>query len=506
MQIRILWPIIDLFKGDNQFVGIMMISSLLKKHGFHSEVVEADAAEIKKWLQRNVLTVVAFSTPTVYAQTYIELNRRLKRQFHFFSVFGGPHPTFFPELIEEEGIDGICRGEGEYAMLDLATKLSEGKPVSHIDNWWMKENGRVFKNPLRPLIQNLDELPIADHEIFREAIPNSIWQALVMTSRGCPYHCTYCYNHVFKKLYGEEAKTVRRRSVDNVIEELKMIKQHDCYQFIRFLDDLFILSGEWIEEFSEKYRREIGLPFSCLVRANLVTVEIVRNLKRAGCCRIMMGLESGDDYVRNEIFKRAMSEDQIVQAARIIKDAGLKLVTANIIGSPGGSLSADFKTLTLNMKIKPDYAGVSLLQPYPGTEIYKYAKTHGMLDFHEPNLREKTVSRFSTLKYQDEREKNSIENLQKLFFIGIEWPWLLPFVKKLIRLPPNPVYHFIFSKWVIYCHYFRAIPSEIGWRVILKRTKLFFLTSRRFRSAFSGSKGWRKIRKMEGADGMKRFP
>ena len=113
-------------------------------------------------------------------------------------------------------------------------------------------------------------------------------------------------------MYRGKGKVLRRRSVDNVMEELRPLKEQG-YKFIRFMDDLFILSDEWVREFSEKYRRQIGLPFSCLVRANYVTAEIMACLKDAGCFKVAMGVEAGDDYVRNEILKRSMAREEIVR-------------------------------------------------------------------------------------------------------------------------------------------------------------------------------------------------
>lgn len=471
MTKRILWPVFDLHKGDNQFIGISIISPLLKQHGFGSEAIGADIKLIRERLKRGDIDVVAYSTPTIYADTYLELNRRLKKEFRFLSVFGGPHPTFFPDMINEDGVDVICVGEGEYAMLELMQSL--GQDLSRIENLWVKENGTIHKNPLRPLLQDLDALPLPDHEIFRTAIPRSIWQALVITSRGCPYSCTYCFNHVYRELYRGKGKIIRRRSVDHVLEELELIKSRGCYRFIRFLDDLFTLDPEWVEEFAAKYQKRIGLPFSCLVRANHITPEIARQLKAAGCWRVQMGVEAGDDFIRNEVFKRNMSEEEILRASRIIQEAGLKLVTGNILGAPGATLEKDLKTLYLNMKIKPAFAGLSLLQPYPGTEVHKYAMAVGMLDSSGPELKESTFRKVSSLKYADQKEKNAIENLEKLFFLPVEWPWTLSLVRRLIRLPAKRFYHFIFSRWVNYCQYFRVIPPRIGRRNFFKRAKVF---------------------------------
>ncbi len=470
----VLWPVLDLHKGDNLFPSISTISSVLTQAGYRSTVIQADLGTVGKALSASPDPVVlAFSTPTVYAQTYVELCRRLKRGFDFFSVFGGAHPTYFPDMVEEEGVDGICRGEGEYPLLELLDRLSNAESVAGIPNWWIKEDGAVHKNPLRPLIEDLDELPLPDHEIFRSAVPQSIWQAMVVTSRGCPYNCTYCYNHVYRKLYRGKGKVLRRRSVDHVIRELKPLTKYRCYRFVKFLDDLFTLSPDWIEEFSAAYSREIRLPFSCLVRANHLSPKIVRDLKRAGCWRVQLGLESGDDYVRNTIFKRRMDVEEIVEAARMVKAGGLRLVTGNILGAPGSSFEADLKTLLLNMRIKPDYAGVSLLQPYPGTEIHECARKMNMLDSSSPKLTESTVSRVSTLRYRDEKEKNRTENLMKLFFLPVEFPWFLPIVKALTKAPANRLYHFVFSRWVDYCNYFRAIPPHVGRVSILKRSKLY---------------------------------
>lgn len=469
----VIWPVLDLYKGDNLFTGVSINSAIVKREGYRSFVVQADLKSLRRALAVNDGALLAFSTPTVYVNTYLDLCRKLKKDFSFFSVFGGPHPTYFPEMIEEEGVDGICRGEGEYALLELLGARSRGESVAQIQNWWIKENGTIHRNPIRPLIQDLDELPLPDHEIFREAIPNAMWQAMVITSRGCPYSCTYCYNHVYKKLYKGLGRVVRRRSVGHVMQELRSIKKHRCYRFVRFLDDLFILDPDWVEEFADVYRREIALPFSCLVRANHVTRRIVRNLKDAGCWRVQMGLESADDYVRNTIFKRSMAEEEIVEAARLLNEEGIKVVTGNIVGAPGSTFEADLKTLRLNMRIRPAYAGVALLQPYPGTEIYQCAQEMGMLDPASLDLTQSTVSRISTLRYQDRREKSRIENLQKLFFIPVEFPRLLPVALLLMKLPANRIYHFLFSRWVNYGQYFRCIPPSIGWRSVLKRSSLY---------------------------------
>jgi radical SAM superfamily enzyme YgiQ (UPF0313 family) len=404
----------------------------------------------------------------------LKLNRQVKRQFpEVIAVFGGPHPTFFPEMIEEEGVDGICIGEGEYPLLELAANWETGKPIKGIENWWIKENGRVHKNPVRPLIDDLDSLPLPDHELFRKSMPGAISQAIVVTSRGCPYQCTYCYNHLYRQIYKGKGSIIRRRSVDNVMRELREIKEKN-HTFIRFMDDLFILSQEWVEEFSRKYKRQIGLPFSCLVRANYVTADITRLLKEAGCYRMTMGVEAGNDYVRNTILKRNMSRDQIISAAELIKNSGIKLTTANILAIPGGSLDADLETLQLNIQCRPNYASVALMEAFPRTEIYKYAREKELLDEEHLAVVGSSLGfgLRTAIRFKDKREKRWMENLHKLFPIAVRFPWSQFLVRRLIKLPPNRLFDFIYRMSVSYGIHIEALPPKIGLSILLRKIKI----------------------------------
>jgi anaerobic magnesium-protoporphyrin IX monomethyl ester cyclase len=477
-RMRILWPVVDLYKGENRSIGIMILASLLKEHGCYSEIVDANFGRIeKKLVQSEPPTLIAYSTSTVHSGICLDLNRRLKKKHTFFALFGGPHPTFFPEMIQEQGVDAICVGEGEYAMLELVDKLSAGEPIEKIENLWVNRGGRIYKNPVRPLIQDLDRLPLPDHELFRRVIPNKIWYACVLTGRGCPYHCTYCFNHSYRKLYRGKGKYIRRRSVSGVMEELHELKKHKGYRFIKFADDIFTLQHDWLEEFCPRYEEEIALPFSCLTRANHVNPRILRMLKEAGCYKITLGLEAGNDALRNDILRRNMSKDELIQAARWIKEQGIRLQTGNMIGIPGGSVEADLETLRLNIQCRTDYSGVTLLQPYHRTEMYDYAKTLGMID-PDPHVDGTSFRRISMLKFKSQKQKSMTENLQKLFPLVVSFPWLYPGIKYLIRLPRNPLFDSVFSRWVNFCQYFRMVPCRIGMAAIWERSIIHSVISK----------------------------
>jgi radical SAM superfamily enzyme YgiQ (UPF0313 family) len=480
----VLWPIHELEQEHSQYPGVMNLSAVLKANGFSSEVIPADEATILERAAAEERVVLAYSTPSALARTYTALNRRLKTRLPgAFSVFGGAHPTYFPEMIDEEGIDGVCVGEGEYALLDLVRAIDGGRSPRDLENWWIKEDGEIHRNPLRPLIDDLDELPLPDREAFTRAVKPSGLHAIVMTGRGCPYGCTYCYNHLYQKLYAGLGKLVRRRSVEHVLRELRLLKAEGT-RFIRFMDDLFTLQPEWVAEFAPRYATEIGLPFSCLVRANFVSEKVVADLKQAGCHRIMMGVEAGNQRLRNEVLKRRMSDDEILEAARIVRAAGIKLVTANILALPGGALDDDWQTVDLNIRLRASYASASILQPFPGTEIHDIAESMGLLrDDHVAALSDGGFGFTSILHVADPVQARRVVNLHKFFPLLVWMPWLKPLVRQLIKLPPNRLFNMIYMACVNIGVHFISVPPTIGRSLLAKKIGRRFAPRGRARPA-----------------------
>jgi biotin synthase-like enzyme len=261
-----------------------------------------------------------------------------------------------------------------------------------------------------------------------------------------------------------------------VIEELRAVKE-EGYRFVRFMDDLFILSPDWVEEFAERYRREIRLPFSCLVRPNLVTDRTMKCLREAGCHRVLMGVEAGNDRLRTEVLKRRMSREQILEAARTVREAGLKLVTANILGIPGGSFEADWETLDLNLRARPHYASVSLMQAYPGTEIHEHAESLGLVEADQMQRvsRARAFGFTSELRFTDQREKERVENLHKLFPWVVWLPFLAPLIRRLVELRPNRIFDFLYLISLNLGSSLVMVPPRIGgailWRKVLDRLR-----------------------------------
>jgi anaerobic magnesium-protoporphyrin IX monomethyl ester cyclase len=449
---------------DNEPQGILLISSLLKQAGHRVSLVvatEEDPVEAALRLQPDVIGYTVYTGPHNW---YLELNRRIKDQLPgVFSVFGGPHPTFFPEMIEREGVDGICIGEGEYATLELMNGLERKNGTTvlsdpSIANWWLKLNGssvrpaepEVVRNPLRPLLTDpeLDELPFSDRELLYAAHKQSRRTKIkpFITGRGCPYDCAFCFNKAYSDLYGGKGRRYRRRSPGNVIRELREVASEYDVRFVLFMDDTFILQDRWLEEFMGRYKTEVGLPFWCQVRANLVTDAKIALFKESGCVSVSFGLEAGNDRLRNAVLNRNMSREEILGAAETLRRHDIAFMTNNMLGLPTGSLETDFETLALNVKCRPAYANVFLFQPYPKTALGEWAYREGWMMGSFDDL-SGSVSDDTVIKFGSEAEKQQIENLQKLFALGVEFPWLLPVIGRLIRLPSNQLFWLIYKLW-----------------------------------------------------------
>jgi len=440
-------------------LGIMYLSAAAKAAGHETDIIATDKESIDRKMQSYRPDVLAYSIHTGEHKHAIAFNRKLKEKYNFFAVFGGPHATYFPEMISEDGVDAVCIGEAEEAFAELLDKMEKKKPITKTRNFWFKgKNGVIIKNPVRGLERNLDGIPFPDRELVYnyDVSLRDEGEKRIMVGRGCPYRCTYCFNRQMGRLYGPEWGKVRRRSVGNVIAEVKEIRSKYPLEFVRIIDDTFVMcSHEWLDEFADRWKREVGLPFMCNVRANLLDAGKVDALKRAGCMSVFLAVETADDHVRNNILKRGMSKDQIENACSLLRNAGIKYGIFNILALPvEHPYKTDLETLYYNIRLRPAMAWSSLLTPYPKTELGEYCVEHGFFDGDYDKIRANYKIE-SVLRFKDPTELVKCQNMQKLFGVTVEFPWLLPVTKQLVKLPPNKLFMYVLMGWYGYTSKFR---------------------------------------------------
>lgn len=312
-------------------------------------------------------------------------------------IWGGIHPTCLPE--ESLGVvDCICQGEGEQAFINWLDALDKGEPIFNIAGLGMRKNDEsVQLNDLSPLIENLDDIPwnrydwnhfyLLDKEgVHRFNMADYIRYSkhkgdgyTTMTSRSCPFACTYCINSFLKKLYHSKG-TIRRRSVDHVIAELRYAKESiPTVRFINFIDDHFLTSEQWTEEFCEKYSAEIRLPFIIRASPDSLTDQNISMLKDVGLVTLQTGIQSGSARTHKRIFHRPFSRDTVLQASHMLKRHGVLPIYDVIIENDFENDTDRDETLKLLLELEsPFELNIFVLTPFPKTDIMDMYKTSGI--------------------------------------------------------------------------------------------------------------------------------
>jgi radical SAM superfamily enzyme YgiQ (UPF0313 family) len=439
--------------GMYERLGIMLLSSALKKKGHEVKLTlteDLKEEEIVKNVKDYASKVLAYSIMTGEHVYHVDLNHMIRTHYkNAISVFGGPHPTYSPDnMITKDHVDAICRGEGEIYFLELIEKIEKGEDYYNIKNFWFKkEDGTIIKNKMGSLLANLDSIPIPDRDIMYEADKSLAARGakFFMATRGCPYQCTYCFNHAYNALTKGTGEMIRSRSVDSIIDEIKKVKDKYFLDIVNIGDDIFLLKPKgWLEEFAEKYPKVIGIPLHVSVRPETVNETTGYLLRKAGCAYVFMGIECGNNEVARKILKRNTTNERIFESVRILKKNKIKIMTQNLIGLPvSNATEVDFDTLDFNIKIKPHFGWASILYPYPGTEIGKQAVHTG---FFDGNFEKTTISNKSStnLTLNDKMKERRINNFHKLFSIIVQFPFLRPFTNFLISLPLTYLYTWIY--------------------------------------------------------------
>lgn len=383
--------------------GIAILSAMLKKEGHETRLIHIsdelnyplDTNRINRDITEYEPGLICFSITTNQLHFVRIIGEAIKAKFDFPIAVGGHHSTADSNnLIAENWVDILCRGEGDAVICTLVNNLEKGYPIENIPNLYVKTENGVKKNSLISWIKDIDTLPFDDYELFDYAkIVESRrgWAEAILT-RGCPFPCTYCFNtsliHDYKKDAAENNRpfksseyTSRRRSVDKSIRLLKMLKKkYSNIKGFTFVDDVLAMDGEWLEHFVERYADEIKLPYACTSQPLLFNEKIAKLLKGSGCKVVKMGIESGNEILRKQLLKRNITNSHLVKVFGIAKKYGLKPQAFNMIGLPGETQKNILETIKLNARIKPYIVWLSTFNPYPGTELFKQCKINGMID------------------------------------------------------------------------------------------------------------------------------
>ena len=362
-------------------LGVLYLLGIAKKLGWDAQVVlikESDFTPLYDEVERFKPDIVGFSIWTGWhVQTFKACDH--VREMGVPVAIGGPHATFNAEACLPHA-DWVVKGEG----FRLFRKLLEGdlEHGIHFDDERMAEG---FPVPDRELLYNLYP------ELGRSPIKS------IMCSVGCPFKCSYCYAPHYNNMYGGFELTLR--PVDEVIEEGLWIRENFPCDLIYFQDDIFGFNLTWLAEFAEKWPKKVGIPWHCQIRLEMTRDERRLDLFRdGGCTGITLAIESGNDFLREFVLFRGMTDELIEEGIRKIQDRGLTLRTEQILAVPFSDIQTDIETLKFNVKLKPSMAWTSILQPYGGTNMGTIASKFGFWRGTNDDLDESFFDR-STLQH-----------------------------------------------------------------------------------------------------------
>jgi len=304
-----------------------------------------------------------------------------------FVMTGMYHPSLAPEeVIALRGVDAVCIGEGEAACLELVDHFAQhGKLATDVGSFWVKgENGEIHKNPVRPYILNLDELPFPDLDLFDYRNLRSNAQqntAEVIVSRGCIYSCTYCANAQLRNIYPDKKNYARFRSPENAIMLLERVLEKDpgieCFSFNDAILNVF---EDWFYDFAALYKERINKKYVCNLRFDLLDEKMIGVLADTGCYLVTIGLENGNEEFRKKYLQRSMENEHIIKVSQMLKSAGIIVNAYNILGLPHETLPLSLETVKLNARMHTDNVILSFFYPYPTTKLRDIAEEAGFID------------------------------------------------------------------------------------------------------------------------------
>lgn len=425
-------------------LGIPFLSATAKQLGWRVELFVFDPKTVDADMRRVRPAVIGYSVMSSDATAFLSINEYLKSRYDFVAIMGGPHPTYFPDVRFEKGLDYICRGEGEVAFAEFLRRLERGRDVDDIANLGTAD----YLNPLGDLIADLDTLPMPDRDLtFAKTELGRSKLKMFCQSRGCPFSCTYCFNNPLNQMQRGLGKSYRFFSPERVCAEINEVRSRYPLTFVKFQDDLFAPKTEWLADFCRVYKREVGLPFYALERLDLMDEERLKLLKDAGCQSLGFAIDSADLQTRKGMLGRAMhlTNDEIVARLRTVRQLGIHTVTNFILGVPGSPIEHDFEGPRINARGRVTYGMSTILVPYPGTAMYNYCMEKKLLDVDIADLKNtrpfSSIQKRSVLNCFSDREKDIQFNLSVLYPVLGTWPFLRPVLEFLIRrLPPNPLF------------------------------------------------------------------
>lgn len=418
--------------------GVLALMSYLRHHGIECDVViwalEKEPVEAVYKLKPDLIGISLMTTEHYWMVDAVKDMHESMPETKI--IVGGVHAVIYPDaVISVPCVDFACNSDGEHVLLELCRALEGGKRD------WSLIRGLVYKNGNGTVCSNgRADFYIYSPEIVEDRTPYFTRYSIMskdtvprfIASRGCPYNCSFCYNEQIRDIFkNDHGKYLRYKDPDNLIQEISNVCKNRKVESVFFVDDLFCTNKNWLAQFLNVYKKEIGYPFMCTARANLMNEELARILSEGGCQTISFGIETGNEFIREKILNKKVSDKQIIECGRIANKYGIQTQTSNMFCLPDETLQDAYKTIEINQKAGTYQPFCSLFMPLPNTELTNYCIKKGYL---KPDYSFKDMPRSflkeSVLSIKDRKE---IINLHHLSYYFIRYPWLYKNFRWVVR-------------------------------------------------------------------------
>ena len=401
MRILFIYPNLNAQIGFNY--GIAYLSAVLKQAGHTTGLLNVneqlgypfDLDRIASDALAFAPDLIAFSLVTNQVAAALQMAAEIKKHCAAPIVCGGIHPTVAPADMLATGLfDVVFIGESEYALREYVQALATGADISSIANICFMQDGAVVKNAVSPFIP-LEDLPPKDYGIFdfqKMIDAKNGWVGL-MASRGCPFRCSYCFNHQIVELYCHDLnvpqgrlKYVRHHPVQDAIGEITyLLANYKNISMFIFDDDLFTFDRRYLQQFCAEYKKITTVPFTVNAHVQVFDAAMAASLRASGCTIVKFGIESGCERVRREVMNRHMKNDAIKKALAIAEEAGLHSSTFVMIGLPTETREEVLETIQLLADSRPGRFRWSVFFPFPNTKAHEISLHNGCIDFDKMN-------------------------------------------------------------------------------------------------------------------------
>lgn len=408
-------------------IGLTNLATYLDERTEHSASILDLTFHTKHWkkhLHENIMKekpdAIGMSCNTMYMQYVKKIAQEIKNNYDIPIIVGGYHASIYPEeTLKIPAIDAVCIGDGEFALADYLDRLEKGKSMKNLNGVWVKEENRIIKNKIGCFNPDIDSLPIPNWDYWKDLDKYFYYLGMlyIIGNRGCPYRCTYCDAHGISKAVNGPYYRVR----DPVKYAREIAYQWEKYgkrgmRLAQLFDQVFTIDKKWLTKFCNEYRK-LGLAderkYSAFARIDNLDKEKLEMLGRSGCAILRVGVEAGDPYIRNNVYKKNISNDQIKEIFKLGGINNIGFTIFNILGGPGESRETINKTISLARELEGPKRRIAffIFKPFTEESVKQLKEYGGYIDEARWSVADNIT--FDAVVHLKNLGPKEVENLQR---------------------------------------------------------------------------------------------